>query len=121
MPWDGSFAALAGLHLLESMRQGADRARQDEQSPAERRRKAELREYDAGGAVDIHRNGPSLVGGKPRFERARDRSETAAHRAVARSNIDEFEQAWRTRVARVKAMAEAGDMRDALRRQRCHF
>src|SRR5262245_65490081 len=57
MARDWSFVALARLHLLESMGQCADRARQYEQSPAERWCEAELREDDAGGAIDVHRDG----------------------------------------------------------------
>src|SRR5512132_69413 len=121
MARDGSFAALAGLHLLERMGQSPDRARQDEQPPAQRRREAELREHDAGSAVDIQRNGPSLLCRKLRLERAGDGGEAATHRAAERCGIDELEQAGCAWIAGVKAMTEAGNMRNALRRERCHF
>src|SRR5262249_55225012 len=61
MARDWSFVALARLHLLESMGQCADRARQYEQSPAQGWREAELREDDAGGAIDVHPDGSPLL------------------------------------------------------------
>ena len=99
MARDWSFVALARLHLLESVGHCADRARQYEQSPAESRRKAELREDHAGRAVDIHRDGSSLLGRKLRLERTPDSGEASAHGATGSSSLDQFEQARRTRIA----------------------
>src|SRR2546430_7325342 len=56
-----SFVAFARLHLLEGMGERADRARQHEQAPAQRRREAELGEDHAGRAVDVHRDRPPLI------------------------------------------------------------
>src|SRR5262249_59154296 len=61
MARDWTFVALARLHLLESVGQCANRARQYEQSPAEGWRKAELRKDHAGPAADIHPDASSLL------------------------------------------------------------
>src|SRR6516164_5371985 len=79
MARDWSFVALARLHLLESVGQCADRARQYEQSPAESGCEAELREDHAGCAIDIHRDGSSLLGCKLRLKRTTDSGEAPAH------------------------------------------
>ena len=110
MARDGAFVALAGLHFFEGMGQRAHRTGQDKQPATERGRKAELRENDTGGAVDIHGDGPPLLRRQLRFQRAGDGSEASAHRAGAGSGVDELEQAGCTRIARVEAMAEARNM-----------
>src|SRR5262245_39919033 len=113
MARDWTFVALARLHLLESVGQCANRARQYEQSPAEGWRKAELREEHAGRAVDIHRDGSSLLGRKLRLDRAADGGEASAHRAAGSRGFDQREQARRTRIAGMKAMPKAGDVSGA--------
>src|SRR5262245_64543278 len=124
MARDWTFVALARLHLLESVGQCADRARQYEQAPAEGWRKAELREDHAGRAVDIHWDSSSLLGRKLRLDRAADGGEASAHRAAdggeasahraaGSRGFDQREQARRTRIAGMKAMPEAGDVAGA--------
>ena len=90
MARDGAFVALAGLHFFEGMGQGAHRPGQDKQPATKRGRKAELRENDTGGAVDIHGDGPPLLRRQLRFQRAGDGSEASAHRAGAGSGVDEL-------------------------------
>src|SRR5262245_32980490 len=104
------FVAFARLHLFESVRQSADRARQDEQPAAERRREAELRENHTGGAVDVHRHGSSFLRRKLRLHRSANGGKASAHRAGGSSDLHQLEQARRTRVARMKAMPEARDI-----------
>src|SRR5262249_47616147 len=99
----------------------ADRARQYEQSPAEGWRKAKLREDHAGRAVDIHRDGSSLLGRKLRLDRAADGGEASAHRAAGSGGLDQPEQTRRTRIAGMKAMPEAGDVARARFGQRLDF
>src|SRR5215468_3101138 len=121
MARDWSFVALARLHLLESMGQCADRARQYEQSPAEGWCKAELREDDAGGAIDVHRDGSPFLGRKLRLDRAADGGEASAHRAAGGGGVDQREQARRTRIAGMKAVPKAGNVPGARFGQRLHF
>src|SRR5262245_48428808 len=121
MARDWTFVALARLHLLESVGQCADPARQYQQAPAEGWRKAELREDDAGRAVDIHRDGSSLLGRKLRLDRAADGGEASAHRAAGSRGVDQREQARRTRIAGMKAMPEAGNVAGARFGQRLEF
>src|SRR5262249_42517431 len=121
MARDWSFVALARLHFLESVGQCADRARQYEQSPAERWCKAELREDDASRAIDIPRDGSPFLGRKLRLDRAADGGEASAHRAARRRGIDQSEQAWRTRIARMKAVPKAGNVPRARFGQRLDF
>src|SRR5262245_64783036 len=120
MARDWSFVALARLHLLESMGQCADRARQYEQSPAERWCEAELREDDAGGAIDVHRDGSPFLGRKLRLDRAADGGEASAHRAAGGRGVDQCEQARRTRIAGMKAVHKAGNVPGARFGQRLH-
>src|SRR5215475_13978422 len=121
MARDWSFVALARLHLLESMGQCADRARQHEQSPAQGWREAELREDDADGAIDVHRDGSPFLGRKLRLDRAADGGEASAHRAAGGGGVDQREQARRTRIAGMKAMPEAGNVAGAHFGQRLDF
>src|SRR5262249_53351321 len=90
------FFAVAPPHLLLSMGQCADRARQYEQSPAQGWREAELREDDAGRAIDVHRDGSPFLGRKLRLDRAADGGEASAHRAAG-GGVDQLEQARHTR------------------------
>src|SRR5262249_58965125 len=96
-----------------SVGQCADRARQYEQSAAESGRKAELGEDHAGRAIDIHRDGSSLLGCKLRLKRTPDSGEAPAHGATDGSGLYQLEQARRTRIAGMKAVPEAGHMPDA--------
>src|SRR5712691_7796793 len=114
VPGNWSFVAFAGLHLLERMGQDADRARQREQAPAERRGKAELGIDHPGGAVDIHGDGVPLGRRQLRLDGAADGGEASAHDAALGGGVHELEQARRARIAGMKAMPVAGDVAHAL-------
>src|SRR5260221_2478446 len=79
MARDRAFVAFARLHLFESVRESADRARQDEEPAAERWREAELRENHAGGAVDVHRHGSAPLRRQLLLHPAREWRATSAH------------------------------------------
>src|SRR5262249_37204183 len=110
MARDWSFVALARLHLLETMGQCAARTRQYYQSPAQGWREAALREDDAGGAMDVHRDGSPCPGRKLGRDRAADGGEASAHRAAGGGGVDQREQARRTRIAGMKAVPKAGNV-----------
>src|SRR5258708_22900258 len=102
MARDRAFVAFARLHLFESVRESADRARQDEEPAAERWREAELRENHAGGAVDVHRHGSPRLRRNLRLHPASRRAETSAHPPRNTSGIDQLQQAPWPCISRTK-------------------
>ena len=92
------------------MREDADRSRQAEHAARQRRGEAELAIDHRRGAIDVHRDQPPLALFQAAFDGARCGSVAAGDAALADGSIDERQQAAGTRVDRVEAVTETGQV-----------
>ena len=110
----GTFVPFAGLAFFPGVRQNTHRTRQYEESAAQRRRKPKLRENNAGGAVDVHRNCSPFASRERCFGSAADGGKKAGDMAGSRCFLHELQKARRARIGGMEAMTETGNMFDAL-------
>src|SRR5215510_2283457 len=106
MSRDRSLVPLARLHFLPGMRERPDRAREHEQAPAERGRKAQFSVNDRRRTVDIHWDSLAFTGRQRLLQGPADDRKAAADAAVRGRLVDQCEQARCPRIDGMKPMPE---------------
>src|SRR4029077_17025186 len=85
-----------------------DRTRENEQTATQRRRKGQFRIDDSSCAIDVHRDFPTLAPLHQIFDSASDLGKASGYDLVLSCSIAKFKNPRRSRIDRMKAVAEPG-------------